>query len=122
MKFKLFATVLLVALLLAGCGEAAQVNTPQPPQTQRSQDPAPAGQQAVQPTTTPTELTPQEAQDIALAHAGASAQQVYDLHVERDREWGEPCYDVEFDWNGYEYSYEIHRQTGHILHWEKDRD
>ena len=129
MKSKLFFVVLALFLLLAGCseGETAVAHNP-PPQTQQSQDSAPVvwlqtpTLAPATPTATAGELTVQEAQEIALAHAGAAAQQVSRLHTERDMERGQPVYDVEFDWNGFEYSYEIHRQTGQILHWEKDRD
>ena len=69
-----------------------------------------------------TRLTKEEARDIALKHAGLSAEAVRGLRVEFDYDDGRPEYDVEFHQGGYEYDYEIHAETGNILSWDKDRD
>lgn len=69
-----------------------------------------------------TRLTKEEALDIALKHAGLSAEAVRGLRVEFDYDDGRPEYDVEFHQGGYEYDYEIHAETGNILSWDKDRD
>ena len=94
MKSKLFVVALALFLLLAGCSSQGDA----------------------------TELTAQQAQQIALDHAGVTADRVSLLHAERDDEHGQPCYEVEFDWDGWEYTYDIHRQTGQVLDWDKDWD
>lgn len=65
-------------------------------------------------------LTLEEAQNIALDHAGFSADQVTQLHTEYEIEHGIPQYDVEFHHEGWEYDYEIHADTGEVLSYTKD--
>ena len=65
-------------------------------------------------------LTLEEAQSIALKHAGFSADQVTALHTEYEIEHGVPQYDVEFHHGTWEYDYEIHADTGEILSFSKD--
>ena len=66
-------------------------------------------------------LTKAEAEAIALAHAGLTAEQVSRLRTEYDRDDGVPEYSVEFFADGWEYDYDIHAQSGKILSWDKDR-
>lgn len=65
-------------------------------------------------------MTLEEAQGIALKHAGFSADQVTALHTEYEIEHGIPQYDVEFHHGNWEYDYEIHADTGEILSYSKD--
>lgn len=65
-------------------------------------------------------LTMEEAQNIALKHAGLTADQVTALHTEYEIEHGIPQYDVEFHHGTWEYDYEIHGDTGEILSVSKD--
>lgn len=65
-------------------------------------------------------LTLEEAQNIALKHAGFAADQVTALHAEYEIEHGVPQYDVEFRHGYWEYDYEIHADTGEILSYSKD--
>ena len=65
-------------------------------------------------------LIPEEAQTIALQHAGFTADQVTFLRTEFDFDDGVPQYDVEFHEGRWEYEYEIHAETGVILSFEKD--
>ena len=67
-------------------------------------------------------LTKEEAQRIALDHAGLAAEDVNRLRVEFDYDDGRPEYEVDFHHGGYEYDYEIHAETGKIITWDKDRD
>ena len=53
----------------------------------------------------------EEAQNIALKHAGFSADQVMALHAEYEIEHGVPQYDVEFRRGYWEYIYEIHKRN-----------
>lgn len=69
-------------------------------------------------------ITAEEAQSIALAHAGFTADQVTRLSAQFEPE--EPGdvahYDVEFYQGSLEYDYEIDAYTGEIISQEKDRD
>ena len=62
------------------------------------------------------------AKEIALEHAGLTADGVSRLEAELDSERAKVVYDVSFDANGYEYDYEIDASTGEILKSEKERD
>ena len=139
-KLSLLLAVLL--LILAGCSNSKPAATQAPaPDTGTSQpisgtsqpaaaDPTPSTEASVpadsstqKPSPAPTaDLTAEEAQAIALRHAGLTADQVTRLHTEPDRERGGLHYDVEFHHDGYEYDYEIDAATGTILSREKDRD
>lgn len=85
-----------------------------------------AVRQAVDPTTatasghhTNPALTLEEAEKIALKHAGFTADQVTALHTEYEIEHGVPQYDVEFHYGRWEYDYEIHADTGEVLSYSK---
>lgn len=67
-------------------------------------------------------LTQEEAETIALAHAGLSAEELLYLRTELDRDDGRQEYDIEFQLDRWEYDYEIHAETGEILSWDKDWD
>lgn len=73
--------------------------------------PAPTGKPA---------LSLEEVQEIALKHAGLTADQVTALHTEYEVEHGVPQYDVEFHHETWEYDYEIHADTGEVLSFSKD--
>lgn len=66
-------------------------------------------------------MTAEEAQAIALNHAGFTADQVSFLRTDPELRDRVPHYDVEFCIDRWEYEYEIHAQTGEILSFEKDR-
>lgn len=65
-------------------------------------------------------LTAEEAQAIALEHAGFAPDQVSFLRTEPELRDHVPHYDVEFQEGRWEYDYEIHAETGEILSFEKD--
>lgn len=65
-------------------------------------------------------VTAQEARDIALAHAGLTADQVTGLHAEYERDDGTARYEVQFRRGSWEYDYEINARTGQILSWERE--
>ena len=69
-----------------------------------------------------TELTAEQVKQIAFNHAGVTADKVYGLKVERDRDDGVVTYDVEFKADGVEYEYEIHAVSGKILEYDSERD
>ena len=67
-------------------------------------------------------LTLEQAQEIALNHAGFTPDQVTNLHGDFDVDDGVPEYEVEFFQDGWEYSYTIHADTGDVLEYDKDND
>jgi len=68
------------------------------------------------------QLTQEEAQNIALKHAGVKASEVRYLDVELDKDDDTVHYDVDFEKDGYDYEYEIDAKTGKILKSRKERD
>lgn len=65
-------------------------------------------------------LTKEEAETIALKHAGLAAAEVSRLHTGYEVDDGVPEYDVQFYYDRWEYEYEIHAYSGRILSFEKD--
>ncbi len=63
-----------------------------------------------------------KAESITLSHAGLQKSQVRDFECKLDRENGITVYEVEFDYGGYEYEYEINAVSGKIISVEKNRD
>lgn len=76
------------------------------------------------PTENPPEalITAQEAEEIALNHAGLARQEVMFDRTELDRDRNKTEYEVEFRVGRWEYSYEIDAVTGQILDYDKDYD
>ena len=130
MKKKLLTllVVVLVLSLLAACGAPAAptANTPAPQSAPTEPVPATATTAEAADTSVPTPaaeasaLSQQEAEAIALEHAGLTADQVSFLHSEYEIDDGVSQYDVEFYHENLEYNYEIHALTGQILEFEKD--
>lgn len=60
-------------------------------------------------------LTAEQAQAIALKHAGYTAEQVTRLYTRRDRDDGVLQYEVQFRVGYLEYDYDIHTDNGKIL-------
>ena len=127
MKIRLFSLLLATVLavpVLSGCQAAKSAGRAVERGVESAGD---AVKQAIDPTTATTSgkhtnpaLTMEEAQNIALKHAGFTADQVTALHTEYEIEHGAPQYDVEFHHGAWEYDYEIHADTGEILSYSKD--
>ncbi len=62
------------------------------------------------------------AEEIALSHAGLTRNQVRSVEIELEDQQSPPYYEVEFKYQGYEYEYEIHAESGRILDFEKEID
>ena len=69
-----------------------------------------------------TQITVEQAKQIALSHANLTNNQVSFLRSELDVDDGIKKYEIEFNYNGKEYSYEIDATTGNILSYEQDQD
>lgn len=67
-----------------------------------------------------TAITREEAERIALEHAGFTADQVSYLRTEYEIDDGRPQYEVEFHQDRWEYDYEIDADTGAILSYDRD--
>lgn len=144
MKKRIFAlclSLLLVFPVMAGCQSSAgstvesmgrmvesraesvgetikqSLESAAPTQSGKSRQAEPTGPAA---TSTEALLTVEEAQNIALEHAGFKADQVTRLHTEYELDHGVPEYEVEFHEGVWEYDYEINAQTGEILSFGKD--
>ena len=63
-----------------------------------------------------------KAESIALGHAGLQRNQVRDFECKLDKEKGVLVYEVDFNYGGYEYEYEIDAYTGGMLNVDKSRD
>lgn len=60
-------------------------------------------------------ISPEEAQSIAIQHAGVNAANVDRVHVKEDREHGTPVYEVEFLADGTKFEYDIAQDSGDIV-------
>ena len=67
-------------------------------------------------------LTREEAIQIALNHAGFMQTDVLNLTAELDKELTHSEWEIEFDKDNYEYSYEIDAYSGDIIKSEKEND
>ncbi|WP_018367754.1 PepSY domain-containing protein [Streptococcus entericus] len=70
--------------------------------------------------TVATELTPEQAKETALQDAGLTEQEVTNLTVTQDTEGMAVVFDVDFDYNGMEYSYTIDATTGQVISQETE--
>ncbi len=135
MKLKLIAITLLLALLLSGCNFQAageQLDRAEERLDQIGDNIENAVEGALHgnsqtntpatgtPQTSAANLTPEEAQSIALEHAGFTRDQVSHLYAEYEIDDRIPQYDVSFRQGNLEYDYEIHAETGEILSYERD--
>ena len=130
MKIRLFGPLLVMILavsVMAGCQAARKAESAGRTVKRGVESVGDTLKQAVEQTTatasgkhTNPALTSEEAQNIALKHAGFTAEQVTALRTEYEIEHGVPQYDVEFHHGVWEYDYEIHADTGEILSYSKD--
>ena len=121
MHRRMTALILLAALLLpilSGCA-LQQIGQKVENTAEKMLDKAispPAQAQA----TVHVQLTPQEAETIALEYVELTADDVKKLRTEFEIDDGVPLYQVEFRVDRTEYEFEIHAETGKILSYEKD--
>ena len=133
-RFLILALALILILpVLAGCQNSAPSannanNTPQSAQGSEIQKrdvlrtPDATTVSTFSDSSSLTQIDRTNAGNIALKHAGLDASQVRDLEVELDREGGKTHYDVDFEYNGYDYDYEIDAVSGKILKSRKEKD
>lgn len=107
MRIRLFASVVIAALLMTGGAAAAG------PVTEYGVHPAREQQ---------TTLTKEEAKAIALNHAGLTETEITGLRMEQDVERGTAEWEVDFRSGDWEYDYEIHAETGAVIKGKKEYD
>ncbi len=130
--FRLLATAVIAALLVTGSflppSQPAAVSDAAIPESVTpvaavEQEKAPVEAAPTQPAApAETFLTEQEAKDIALAHAGLTADKVKGLRAEFDRDDGRPEWEVEFYSGDWEYDYTVHGKSGKILKSQKEKE
>lgn len=128
MKIRLFSLLLSAVLAIpamTGCQSAKKVESAGRAVERSAESVGESMKQAVEDATAASDkheshaFSMEQAQSIALKHAGLSEDQVTALHTEYEVEHGIPQYDVEFHHENWEYDYEIHADTGEILSSEK---
>lgn len=96
----------LPALLsLSGCGQTTESAAAKP-----AAQPAPASQQQGA-----ADISTDNALSIALNYAGVSADQAYNVKIDRDKDAAIPVYDVEFETNDIDYDVEVDMHSGDIV-------
>ena len=96
----------LAALLsLSGCGQTTESAAAKP-----AAQPASASQQQGA-----ADISTDNALSIALNYAGVSADQAYNVKIDRDRDAAIPVYDVEFETNDSDYDVEVDMHSGDIV-------
>ncbi len=86
---------------------------------------APAGNESGAPAKTPAasgDIGEARAKEIALAHAGVTADSVTGYRWELDYKDGVRVYELEFFSGGYEYDYEISAADGSVVKFKKEAD
>lgn len=70
---------------------------------------------------TKTEISEQEAKEIAFSHADISQESITSIQIEKDKDNGSIIYNIEFRTNEAEYDYEIDRINGTIIKSEVEK-
>lgn len=107
-------TLLLASVLLVGCGSPMVRAERAMDAVENAAGKLPSVTEAAAP------LTKEEAQAIALRHAGFTADQVTRLRTEYEIDDGVPRFEVTFRQGKWEYDYEINTNTGEILSYDRD--
>ncbi len=68
-----------------------------------------------------TYISKEKALSIALESAKLNQNDIYDISVEFDYKYGKTVYEIDFDYQRYEYEYYIDATSGEILHSFKER-
>ena len=131
MKTTVALLLAMIMLTLVGCQPTEVASESQKPLAEnhasvsageeKNPDKTPAADTPNTNTENTQEISREDAEKIALDHAGLTADAVTRLHTEYDRDRINH-YEVEFHYERYEYSYEIHAETGEILDFEKEVD
>lgn len=115
-------SVLLCLLLLTGCSIGAKLDAAEDTIENKIDAMEDAAETSAAPAPSNKEnlITQEEAETIALEHAGLTADQVTGLRTDYEVDDGVPEYEVEFHVERTEYDYTIHAETGKILSYDMD--
>lgn len=107
----------LSLMILVGCGGS--------PSSTAKPTPTVAPTVTATPTAAPSVgsaavISNDQAKAIALQHAGLAEPDVWALKVEQGTENGRNVYEVNFDYDGKEYDYDIDAATGEIVKYDVD--
>lgn len=111
--------LLVASLFITGCSNSETENSTTVPQS--TPDTTVSGQNITEKPVDGSEITKDAAKRIALNHAGATEEKAQRFESSLDREDGRKVYEIEFDFGGFEYDYEIDAKTGEILHYSKEQ-
>lgn len=111
--------LLVATLFITGCSNSETENSTTVPQS--TPNTTVSGQNVTDKPIEITTITKEAAKKVALSHAGAGEEQVQRFESKQDYEDGRQVYEIEFDFNGFEYDYEIDAKTGEILHFSKEQ-
>lgn len=111
-KLNLAIIIAAVSISLAGCTNSGVVNNSNSNNDSSINNSIDNG--------TSSKITIEQAEEIALKHAGLTKDQVSFLKTENDIDNGVQKYDIEFYCNGREYDYEISQIDGTILQFDND--
>lgn len=118
MRTRVFAIALILAILIPGINASA---ADRPLDAAKNIIEESAVVPASRRVTTPADIiTREQAQNIALEHAGFTADQVTRLRTEYEIDDGVARYEVHFRQGRREYDYEINANTGAILSYDAD--
>ncbi len=131
MKHKTLLGAVLITALLSGCTANTNQDTSDPSlnhsgtsvtKTEHT-DTATGSHSSQESNQNTAMISEEEARQIALSHAGLTANQVTFIKTEMDRDDGRINYDIEFYTADYkEYDYEIDPYTGKILDYDYDAE
>ena len=110
--------LLVATLFISGCSNTETENSTTIPQA--TPDTTVTNQTATDKPIESSDITKEKAKRIALTHAGASEDKIQRLELKADWEDGRQVYEIEFDFEGLEYDYEIDANTGEILKFGKE--
>ncbi len=110
--------LLVATLFITGCSSSETENSTTVPQS--THDTTTSGQNATDNPIENAAITKDAAKETALSHAGLTGKNVQRYESRLDRENGKQVYEIEFDYESYEYDYEIDAKTGEILQFSKE--
>ena len=128
---KLFALLLTAVLLfsLSACdnyaGEAGKNSTPAPQSTPsdiQTDNNNPSAPTPSSPSISGAKITRDRAIEIALEKAKLQKADIHDLEAELDYEKGVLVWEVDFDYQNLDYSYDINADTGAVILEEIEKD
>ena len=117
---KRFLPIVLLLPLLAGCVTMERLEEVRSSAEKLIEDSVESGAMATAPADGSL-LTKQEAEALALDHAGLNRGQVSRMRTRYQWEEGRHLYEIEFRQGPWEYHCELDAETGEILEWEKER-